>query len=204
MDLDTITMDPDVARKKVTEYRNAAKESHSKEDAAIARGYLHAAEGRPLIRLTEAIRAGGRDENGRPNLAVAKADEKWCYLISDRPDTETRYRMVGAPDRRTASSRFWNDGKTVQTFRFPTVDGAKIDNAWAGMRSQVPIVPPGLRPTKGGLHLYHVLWEVEEWAPEPRPPSDPALIRQIAGDLWAVFGTWDLTDLERAVLGGRT
>jgi len=32
------------------------------------------------------------------------------------------------------------------------------------------------------------------------PPRDPALIRHIRGDLWAVLAVWDLTELERAVL----
>jgi hypothetical protein len=46
-----------------------------------------------------------------------------------------------------------------------------------------------------------VLWEVEEW--KRIPPVDPALIRHVRGDLWAVLATWDLTDLERYVLSQR-
>lgn len=33
--------------------------------------------------------------------------------------------------------------------------------------------------------------------------SDPALLKHIGGDLYAVLATWDLTELERSVLGGR-
>lgn len=33
-------------------------------------------------------------------------------------------------------------------------------------------------------------------------PVDPALLKHIGGDLYAVVATWDLTDLERAVLDG--
>ncbi|MGH3300400.1 MAG: hypothetical protein ACRDOK_01755 [Streptosporangiaceae bacterium] len=35
------------------------------------------------------------------------------------------------------------------------------------------------------------------------PPRDPALLRWIRGDLWAVVAQWDLTELERAVLSSR-
>ena len=51
---------------------------------------------------------------------------------------------------------------------------------------------------EAGLHVFHILWEVEKW--ELTPPRDPALLRWIGGDLWEVVATWDLTQLERAVL----
>jgi hypothetical protein len=70
-------------------------------------------------------------------------------------------------------------------------------------RSMVPPVPPGLRPARH-LRNYHVLWEAEwvQHAP-PRPPGDPALLRRIGGDVFAVVAVWDLTEMERAILGGR-
>jgi hypothetical protein len=34
-------------------------------------------------------------------------------------------------------------------------------------------------------------------------PVDPALLRHIRGDLWAVLAVWNLTDLERYVLSQR-
>lgn len=206
MQLDTITMDPDVARAKVKEYRDANREKANAEDAAIARGYLHAAEGRPLIRLTEAMKAGGLDGNGLPRLAVAQADHPWCYLAATALSQDTvQMTMIAARDQRQARDRWYRPtAASSMAFDYPFGERRRSLSMWDGVRSQVPIVPPGLRPRVGGLHLYHVLWEVEEWAQEPRPPGDPALIRQVAGDLWAVFGVWDLTDLERAVLSGRT
>ena len=33
------------------------------------------------------------------------------------------------------------------------------------------------------------------------PPRDPALLRNITGTLYAVLAVWDLTEVERAVLG---
>jgi hypothetical protein len=63
----------------------------------------------------------------------------------------------------------------------------------------VPPVPPGLQP-KFGLGNYHILWEAE-W--EMVAPKDPALLKHIGGDLYAVLATWDLTEIERTVLAGR-
>jgi hypothetical protein len=50
-----------------------------------------------------------------------------------------------------------------------------------------------------------VLWEVEEWTwrTTPRPPGDPALLRHVGGDIYAVEAIWDLTPLEQLVLSGR-
>jgi len=53
------------------------------------------------------------------------------------------------------------------------------------------------------LSHYHILWEATWEQTNPPPPRDPALLRHIAGDLWVVMRTWDLTDLERAVLSAR-
>jgi len=57
-----------------------------------------------------------------------------------------------------------------------------------------------MRP-KTKLEGFHTLWEVETWTLEP--PRDPVLLRRLGGDLYVVLAVWDLTDLERAVLGAR-
>jgi hypothetical protein len=44
-----------------------------------------------------------------------------------------------------------------------------------------------------------ILWEAE-WQ---HVPSDPLLLRHITGPLYAVLASWDLTELERAVLSRR-
>jgi hypothetical protein len=47
-----------------------------------------------------------------------------------------------------------------------------------------------------------VLWEAD-WKVHPVPPGDPALLKHIGGDLYAVVAVWDLTPLEQAVLAAR-
>ena len=84
-------------------------------------------------------------------------------------------------------------------------DGVFEGSTWASFtsasarRAMVPLVPPPLRPAHA-LRNYHVLWEAD-W--QQAPPADPALLKHIGGDLYAVLAIWDLTELERAVLAGR-
>jgi hypothetical protein len=67
----------------------------------------------------------------------------------------------------------------------------------ATFRAIVPTVPPLLRP-RHKLSGYTILWEAD-WTNEA--PVDPALLKHLGGDLYAVVAVWDLTELERAVLG---
>jgi hypothetical protein len=70
----------------------------------------------------------------------------------------------------------------------------------------IPVAPREIRE-KFNLkdRSYRVLFEAN-WSRltdrAPRPALDPALIQQVAGDLWAVLAVWELTALEAAVLGG--
>jgi hypothetical protein len=65
----------------------------------------------------------------------------------------------------------------------------------------VPLIPPRFRPSPRRLRHCHILWEVEQWT--MTAPHDPALLRHVCGDLWAVLAVWDLTELERLVLSQR-
>ena len=63
----------------------------------------------------------------------------------------------------------------------------------------VPSIPPLHRP-HDSLENYWLLWEAE-WT---RPPVDPALLKHLGLNLYAVLAVWDLTPLEQAVLRGRS
>jgi len=43
--------------------------------------------------------------------------------------------------------------------------------------------------------------EVEKW--KPLPPKDPILLKRLTPNLFGVLATWDLTNLERAIIRGR-
>lgn len=194
MNLATIEVPVDEARARLAEYKQALRTERNAEDEALAAAYRAAARGLPVIRLSEAIAAGGWFDNGLPRLAVVRADATQCWVnvswqpgvgmvFTDNPDVSNRGALVAEHTVRVP---------------VPVPRNGRLSRG----RTVVPIVPPRLRPRPARLRHCHILWEVESWTPEP--PKDPALLRHIRGDLWSVLACWDLTELERAVLAQRS
>lgn len=198
MDLTTIEVTKAEARAKVAEYLKAVRARHDAEDEAILRGYRALAKGHALISLPDVIGRAGFDEQHRPRLAIARADERHVWLNMSQAMASEERMVMFSPERYGRRSMARKAGRTVTvTVPAPNI-GANLWQA-SGVRAIVPLVPPALRP-QTSIAGYHVLFEAE-W--EPVPPRDPALLKHIGGDLWAVCATWDLTDLELAVLAGR-
>ncbi|MGQ0668070.1 MAG: hypothetical protein ACT4PO_00080 [Actinomycetota bacterium] len=207
MDVATITMDQEKAAEAFESYREAVKLRHSDEDEAIMRGYRELVHGRAVLKLSESMRLAGVTavehalwvKGGQrwftaqmPRLAIARADAPWVYCDGILRDGSAQFRMDKWVSRHT--TRRYID-LPAGTFPAPhTVNDRRI------MSAMVPIVPPALRP-RGSLVNYHLLFEAE-W--KAQPPRDPLLLRRLGGDLWAVVATWNLTEIERAVLAGRT
>jgi hypothetical protein len=206
MDLDTITIERDAAAEQLEQYRSI--KHPTEEDKAIVAGLLAAAAGKGLVNLRDVIIAGGVNELGFPRLAVCRSDAEWCYLsVSGSWRTNAERSWIIGPYTVTFSAvqRSRQDGRTsprsFHTFRsVPWESAASVDRR---LRSQVPMIPPALRPPVSRLRDFVTLWEVDEWAEAPAPPGDPALLRHVTGELYSVEATWDLTPLERAVLGAR-
>jgi len=190
MDLsNVIEMDPVEARTMLRRYRELR--TPTQEDREIVAGLVALVAGKQVISLRDVIRDGGRNEIGQPKLAVMWADARWCYLDVGYMG---RHLTFSVSQRAGNARQFhWSD-------IFEPMEGTR--SPW-GYRSQVPPIPPQHRPAQSALRGFAVLWEVEQWERAPRPPGDPALLRPITADLWSVEATWDLTDLERLVLGGR-
>lgn len=207
MDLTTITIDRNEARKAVVAYRRALQtEKHAqlqREDEAILRGYREIAAGHPIISLRDAIHAGGEFSNFLPKLAIARADEPrvsvWrfrdgrCIFGHDYHRVYGYYRTAGKGRRRTMNGRGLREVPAGTLPRHALIEQSRPLSSHA----IVPTIPPGLRP-QADLKRYWLLFEAE-WS--PLPPRDPALLRDLGGGLYAVLATWDLTELERAVLG---
>lgn len=206
MVLADVSVDVDVAKERVEHYRALRKEERSVEDAAIGRAFAVAARGKQIIMLNESIRAGGLDELGRPRLAVCRATSTRveCYIGGSQ-------RILFMDDKRTQStwSMHQDVGAQYVSVRWPDREPAassyRRQETWTAI---VPNVPPEYRPprrhrlsgtTGDPLACCHIVWEAEWSSVAPR---DPALIRRIGGDLWEVIATWDLTELERAVIVG--
>jgi hypothetical protein len=197
MDLAAIDISPAEAREKLDEYRGMIETERTAEDQAIAAGYRAAARGLPVISLPRTIAAGGFHDNSLPRLAVARADTAECFarwdgsaiVYADRDDISVnRGALVGKHSVRVPLA---GDDLPPRNTR----------RTWRAGSAMVPLIPPHCRPRLRRLRGFHILWEVEEWT--WIAPEDPALIRHVRGDLWAVMATWDLTELERLVLSQR-
>jgi hypothetical protein len=186
----TIKMDPAQARRAYLQYRLAVKQGQTREDREILRGYLALARGRQVISLQAAIRAGGVDGRGLPRLAACRADARWCYTEGAAYDGSITFRMDRVSLTRDDRRRVRLPAGTLPAPRRVR---------WQTFAGMVPMVPPPLRPA-GSLAGHHILWDVT-W--QQLPPEDPALLKHIGGDLYAVVAVWHLTELERAVLSGR-
>jgi hypothetical protein len=206
MDTPTIELPKAKAREQLREYRAAVKDDIAKrrsklraEDEAIAAGLRELARGNNLLELQGAFEAAGLDDAGLPRIAIARADGRWCFLDwSSRWDASDT-RMIDWFRFRTDDR--WSD-RADRSFTWLGVPPIATPIDDPGFRTQVPIVPPALRP-RGELSRYHILFEVKEWARLPVPPHDPLLLRRVRGDLFAILATWELTDLERTVMGTR-
>ena len=181
-----ITVDPAVAKKALEDYR-AARAMATDEDRAIMTAYREIARGKVVVQAIQSIRNAGRDATGLPKLAMVRADAKRCrceissHTVTFSPATTTwraskqRYVVDHMPEFARPARGWFDDGLAI-----------------------VPIVPLHLRP-KFNLSNYVILWEADWTA----VPHDPLLLRQLKGDLWLVLAAWDLTEVERAVLGQR-
>lgn len=190
MNVATITMDRDLAREKLREYRRGLHRRADAEWSAAATAYEALAEGWPVINLREAILAAPVDAQGRPRLAVARADRSQVHLVGG---WASRHQLTFTT-RLTAAQ-----GRGLEV----TILGANHDQP--GGFALVPMVPPRQRAHRD-LRKHFILWEVEAWADRrinAKPDRDPYLLQSLGGDLYAVVAEWDLTDVERMVMAGR-
>ncbi len=93
MNLTTIDIPVGEAKARLAEYQAAVREERNAEDEAIAAGYRAAARGLPIIRLSEAVEAGGWFEDGLPRIAVIRADANAPEVP---PDSQIVREVVGA------------------------------------------------------------------------------------------------------------
>jgi hypothetical protein len=195
MDLPTIEVTEEEAQAKLAEYEKMLAQDRTAEDEAIAQAYRAAKRGLQVIRLTEVFKMGGWfDKDGLPRIGIAGATWPECHVVWTGDD------LVFTDDGAWSHNRGALVGRG--SVRVPMRDvGIPPVRSWRRGTAPIPLVPPRCRPRPRRLKHCHVLWEVEAW--NSVPARDPALLRHIRGDLWAVLAVWDLTELERAVLAQR-
>lgn len=185
MNLQPVTMGKYEAQQAFLEYRRGLHAKRSREDEEILRGYRELSRGKKLITLRETFAAAGQHANGLPKLAIVRADQQHVRCTVER---------------RTATFSFLNDSlwrtRMAADKRIAVATPVFVERQLSAT-AVVPLIPPTMRPDKP--EDYHVLWEAD-WK---MPPIDPALLKRVGRDLWAVVAVWDLTPLERAVLLSR-
>lgn len=165
------------ALKMLKEYREH-RGSYDKLDWEIERIARQIAKGKTVISVASAIREAGLDEQGRPKLAICRAD---------------------APNGVHCSH--WGQGVFHFTARSSTARWIEripilVPSKSVYVSSPLPRIPPQYRPAKRHLGRYWILWEANWTDVDP----DPYLLRRIGKDAWVVVAAWDLTDLEVSVL----
>jgi hypothetical protein len=181
MELNAIEMDRTEARKAFLAYREALRQQRNEEDAALMRGYRELANGRQILHLPTVLAGAGLDAKKRPLLAVARADAKRITLNL----------------KADGSAEFYESARRLSTYLRLPAGTFPADADWRHWHhAVVPLIPAHLRPPHA-LTNYHILWEAD-WE---RVPRDPALLKDLGSGLFAVLAVWDLTELERMVLG---
>lgn len=200
MEFDCLQMDPNLAaeklaaaEKQIKRYRHPGQALQNLRDA-----YRALEKGTPVISLAQAISAGGWDASGRPNLAVARSDRRHVrYQIQG---SDARGSLVFRSDERGVAGWSWTDLPRKSKLRrsVPLRHFSSVPNYHGVAVAVVPLVPPDVVEKAGNPSLAKCFTLFEaDWEDIP---IDPALIRHLGGDLYAVLATWDLTDLERHVL----
>ena len=207
MEVQTIEMSPEQAREKLEAYESALRRVDDEEMAAAVEGYRALAQGTKLIDVEQVIRSCGRDHDGRPLLAIARADRLQVKLLWE--NRSERCHFSTAADwgfEWPGLLRSVEMGERHNYRAYPSWDPATLHAMDLEGFALIPMVPPDVLAARSYLRDHYVLWEVYEWAETPHraePDRDPYLLSLIGGTLYAVVGEWELTDLERAIMRGR-
>lgn len=166
------------------EYRKALGDKIDTRDRAIMEAYKALAKGKNVLNLAEVMKTAGVFEHNKlPKLAIIRADATQCFA-SVNHDGSANFR----------SERWYRRGVAYIPLPRGTFPGR---TASTDGKAVVPLIPPQFRPAPSMVKNYFILWEAE-WEIVPR---DPLLLKHLSGYLYAVVAHWDLTDVERAVLG---
>lgn len=185
MDVGEITLSPDQVKKQVDLWKGGL----STEEQLIARAYRAIQRGRKLLDLSRAMRIAGCDDQGRPQLAISRADAH--LVVCDMWDSErvTFESLIGR----------WKQSTTQSSVRVSTRDLPGHKRQQRRLQAAVPIIPTKYRPSRSQLNRFWILFDAT-WT---EVAKDPFLLMPLGGTLYVIMADWDLTPVERAVLHGR-
>jgi len=181
MNVQPVNVSQEDARAALREYKQH-RAVYDERDKEIERIYRQIARGKTVISVGDAIRAAGFDEQGRPKLAICRADNEAVRFNIERARNNMRvqFRPSG-----------WSRSRWAIDIDFPVAFDRYRD-----ARAALPRIPPQHRPATKYLREYWVLWEAD-WTDIP---DDPYLLKRIGKDAWVVLAAWELTDVEMMVM----
>jgi hypothetical protein len=197
MNVATLQISPILAAQKLEQYKAMPISKRTEEDELLIKTYKQAIKGLRLLDVEKAFLQTGLDDKGRPLLGLARANWSVVYC-HPRPWCNKPY-----PHHLSYSPGFSMIQRGSDCAGYNTLylrdnlfnmDDTKGSYFQSGVRSQVPYIPPDIRPDKP--HLYTILFEAtwEEY------PVDPFLMRHVYGSLYAIEAEWELTALEQSLL----
>ena len=166
----------------------------------LARIYGHMRHKGKVIDIYSSFKKAGLNKNRNPKLAICRADASMCYCYKGWSGSAIYSKDSGITKvRKSHGDIRFPEG----TFQWMKDEGEKwIPWSKAFIQTPVPYIPTKvLSKLRYTLKNYHIIWEVEKWARVP--PKDPILVKMVTPNIALVLATWELTELERAVIMGR-
>lgn len=189
-----IKMPKEKAKEEWRKYCEVLKTRKEKFLKVMKDAHYQMKEGRELIDIYKIMKEVGLNEKNEPKLAISRAD--LTSVRFTKQDTGTG----------TFGENGWDStGITLpqNTFNIHW-ERSNPDQSWSikqkEISTKVPLIPIELLPS-GSLKNYYILWQPKEWQLLPET-KDPILLKRVSENLFAILGSWDLTDLEQSVIRG--
>lgn len=203
MDVEAMEIPKEQAQEEYEAYKEALKTHKDQYISDMKALYGHMRHGRAVLDIYKAFEDAGVNEKNEPKLAICRADSKMCFCTSYKEGRVTFLHDRGFPSADQWRRGHWKVSKSDVSLPNGTLKHENWKDRWEmNLQTLVPTIPARfLNVLRTSLQNYFVLWEVEEW--KRVPPRDPMLLKRITPNMFVVLATWDLTELERAVIKGR-
>lgn len=187
----------ELAKAKYKEYLEAVKARKSQEYNALRRAYRALSKGYKVIDIYKAFEDTGLGADGRPKIAIIRADAKLAYFSKER----------GGGGRFSINAPSWNRRNTKDDVALPAgvfSDWPTGAGAWdikdPNASTNVPIIPAHIT-IPGKLENYYILFEVDKWSTFTAT-KDPFLLQRLSENTFVVLAEWDVSEVEAVVMRG--
>lgn len=195
-----VKINKEEAQKHWEEYRRALKEDRAggyiREYYQLKRLYGAIRLGKKVIDIRDCWKKAGWNEKWQPRLAIAS-------LYGHRKEVTLEREKTGELIYEDSRGGYSSAGKVcipkgVMT-EIPKDERDKHRWGLPRLKGVIPIIPPKYLPKASKrLKDYYVMWEVKDWK---EIPKDPLLLKRVSSFAFIVLAAWDLTPIERMVLG---